>query len=134
MYVWMDRTLKNPSTGSDCNRRKCAFGATSGLLDDHEFSTYTNIFSPLTPIELLESDSEVAAGSGDDLASCVVTDMCALSSTHDTCDEVEMNGVKTTICYCGTNGCNDTNQVRPGSYPTLVGICGVLMLMAKIQR
>lgn len=50
----------------------------------------------------------------------------------DTCEDVEMMGVKTTSCYCGTNGCNDTNQVRPGSYITLVAICGVLMLMAKI--
>merc|ERR1740124_539146 len=52
----------------------------------------------------------------------------------DTCEQVEMLGGKTTLCYCGTDGCNGTNQVRPGSYATLMAIFGVLMLMAKFQR
>jgi hypothetical protein len=60
---------------------------------EDEFSTYTNIFSAKTSWAKLESDSEVAGG--DELASCVVTDMRALTSTHDTC--VETDGIA-----CGT--------------------------------
>jgi len=52
----------------------------------------------------------------------------------DTCEDVEMQGMKTTRCYCGTDECNDTNKIRPGSYTTLVAICGVLMWIAKIQH
>jgi hypothetical protein len=62
---------------------------------EDEFSTYTNIFASKTMVEKLESDSEVAAGNGDELASCVVTDMRALTSTRDTC--VETDGIA-----CGT--------------------------------
>jgi hypothetical protein len=62
---------------------------------EDEFSTYTNIFSAKTSWVKLESDSEVAAGNGDELASCVVTDMRALTSTRDTC--VETDGIA-----CGT--------------------------------
>jgi hypothetical protein len=62
---------------------------------EDEFSTYTNIFSAKTSWAKLESDSEVAAGDGDELASCVVTDMRALTSTHDTCTERDGNA-------CGT--------------------------------
>jgi hypothetical protein len=62
---------------------------------EDEFSTYTNIFAAKTMVEKLESDSEVAAGNGDDLASCVVTDMRALTSTHDICTERDGNA-------CGT--------------------------------
>jgi len=58
---------------------------------EDEFSTYLNIFSAKTSWAKLESDSEVAAGNGDELASCVVTDMRALSSTYDPC--VERDGV-----------------------------------------
>jgi len=67
---------------------------------EDEFSTYTNIFSAKTSWAKLESDSEVAAGNGDELASCVVTDMRALTSTHDTC--VETDGIA-----CGTAAVTD---------------------------
>ena len=60
---------------------------------EDEFSTYTNIFSAKTSWAKLESDSEVAAGNGDELASCVVTDMRALTSTHDTCVETDRKSV-----------------------------------------
>merc|ERR1719272_1998364 len=39
------------------------------------FSSYNNIFDAKTTVERLESDSTSAAGNGDDLQSCVVTDM-----------------------------------------------------------
>jgi hypothetical protein len=69
---------------------------------EDEFSTYTNIFSAKTSWVKLESDSEVAAGNGDELASCVVTDMRALTSTHDTC--VEDDGVAcATATVAGTD-------------------------------
>merc|ERR1712028_266731 len=48
------------------------------------FSSYNNIFDAKTTVERLESDSTSAAGNGDDLQSCVVTDMRALSSTTET--------------------------------------------------
>merc|ERR1712166_1402348 len=59
------------------------------------FSSYNNIFDAKTTVERLESDSTSAAGNGDDLQSCVVTDMRALSSTHELC--VELDGPA-----CGT--------------------------------
>merc|ERR1711865_559817 len=59
------------------------------------FSSYNNIFDAKTTVERLESDSTSAAGNGDDLQSCVVTDMRALSSTTETC--VELDGPA-----CGT--------------------------------
>merc|ERR1712195_36750 len=59
------------------------------------FSSYNNIFDAKTTVERLESDSTSAAGNGDDLQSCVVTDMRALSSTTETC--VEFDGPA-----CGT--------------------------------
>merc|ERR1712195_4397 len=58
------------------------------------FSSYNNIFDAKTTVERLESDSTSAAGNGDGLQSCVVTDMRALSSTTETC--VELDGP------CGT--------------------------------
>merc|ERR1711865_133 len=59
------------------------------------FSSYNNIFDAKTTVERLESDSTSAAGNGDDLQSCVVTDMRALSSTTELC--VELDGPA-----CGT--------------------------------
>merc|ERR1712195_61324 len=59
------------------------------------FSSYNNIFDAKTTVERLESDSTSAAGNGDDLQSCVVTDMRALSSTTELC--VEFDGPA-----CGT--------------------------------
>merc|ERR1712028_209190 len=59
------------------------------------FSSYNNIFDAKTTVERLESDSTSAAGNGDDLQSCIVTDMRALSSTTETC--VELDGPA-----CGT--------------------------------
>jgi len=56
---------------------------------EDEFSSYTNIFDAKTTVERLESDSTEFAGVGDDLASCVVTDMRALTSTTETCVEAD---------------------------------------------
>jgi len=70
---------------------------------EDEFSTYTNIFASKTMVEKLESDSEVAAGNGDELASCVVTDMRALTSTHDICVEADGVACATATVSAATN-------------------------------
>jgi hypothetical protein len=56
---------------------------------EDEFSSHGNIFDALTMVERMESDSSEGAGTGDDLASCVVTDMRALTSTTETCVEAD---------------------------------------------
>jgi len=72
---------------------------------EDDFSTYTNIFSAKTSWAKLESDSEVAGG--DELASCVVTDMRALTSTHDTC--VEDDGVACATATVSTSTVTTTD-------------------------
>jgi hypothetical protein len=56
---------------------------------EDEFSSHGNIFDAKTMVERMESDSSEGAGTGDDLASCVVTDMRALTSTTETCVEAD---------------------------------------------
>jgi len=74
---------------------------------EDEFSSYLNIFDAKTTVERLESDSTELAGVGDDLASCVVTDMRALTSTTETC--VEADGV---ACATATTGGDDPHEDR----------------------
>ena len=74
---------------------------------EDEFSSYLNVFDAKTTVERLESDSTEFAGVGDDLASCVVTDMRALTSTTETC--VEADGV---ACATASVGGTDPHLHR----------------------
>jgi len=47
-----------------------------------------------------------------------------------TCEEVHIMDSKGELCFCDTAGCNGTNGMYPQSFAFLLGICGLVVMMA----
>ena len=50
-----------------------------------------------------------------------------------TCEEAHILEMKTSLCYCDTDGCNGTNQILSNTVLMTI-LIGILMIMAKIQH
>ena len=52
------------------------------------------------------------------------------SGKAGTCEEHHIMDAKANLCYCDTPGCNGANNMFPQSITFLLGICGLLVMMA----